>query len=158
MELGRGCGPLTTTNPSGRERAASRSWWRPNDRVRRDLVKPSRLGKKRDERDRERGRGRGRRRRFQRGRGCSWLSWEDTGAESAGGWIASGWRGRLPCHGRSRSIKDRTAEVKEATGSRATEDRTTGDRAASLRTGRTIEASARKDLSALRLEKTKASM
>jgi hypothetical protein len=66
--------------------------------------------KKRDERDGERGRGRGRRRRFQRGRGCSWLSWEDTGAESAGGWIASGWRGRLPCHGRSRSIKDRTAE------------------------------------------------
>ena len=64
MELGRGCGPITTTNPSGRERAASRSWWRPNDRVRRDLVKPSRLGKKRDERDGERGRGRGRRRRF----------------------------------------------------------------------------------------------
>ena len=49
-------------------------------------------------------------------------------------------------------------EVKEATGSRATEDRTTGDRAASLRTGRTIEASVRRDLSALRLEKTKASM
>ena len=49
-------------------------------------------------------------------------------------------------------------EAKEETGSRATEDRTTGDRAASLRTGRTIEASARKDLSALRLEKTKASM
>jgi hypothetical protein len=38
--------------------------------------------KKRDERDKERGRAGERapprRRRFQRGRGCSWLSWEDT--------------------------------------------------------------------------------
>ena len=38
LEQGRG-GPA-----SGRERAASRPWWRPNDRVRRDPVKPSRLG------------------------------------------------------------------------------------------------------------------
>jgi hypothetical protein len=87
LEQGRG-GPT-----SGRERAASRSWWRSNDRVRRDLVKPSRLGglqvKKRDERDGERGRGRGRRRRFQRRRGCSWLSWEDG---SSCRWIASGYR------------------------------------------------------------------
>jgi hypothetical protein len=47
LEQGRG-GPA-----SGRERAASRSWWRPNDRVRRDPVKPSRLGTASEEARRE---------------------------------------------------------------------------------------------------------
>ena len=65
---------------------------------------------------------------------------------------------RLTTESEGATAATETTEVKEATGSRATEDRTTGDRAESLRTGRTIEASVRKDLSALRLEKTKASM
>jgi hypothetical protein len=102
LEQGRG-GPA-----SGRERAASRSWWRPNDRVRRDLVKPSRLGATSEEARRE---GQREREGERAAAAASVPEKERLLMAIVGGRERSRMdRERLPCHGRSRSIKGRTTE------------------------------------------------